>query len=139
MNTQINLPDSLKQLMCEHALSRPDQEVCGLLGGRQERIASYYPVKNIAPDPARRYLMEPAEQIAAMKTMRNRGESLAGIYHSHPDAPAQPSPTDLAMAYYPDSVYLILSLQSPAPELNAFYFDGRQFHQVTIIAVAGPA
>ena len=137
MKTQINLPDSLRQLMYEHARSRPAQEVCGLLGGRREQMSSYYPVTNIAPEPARRYLMQPAEQIAAMKTMRNRGETLAGIFHSHTDAPAQPSPTDLAMAYYPDTVYLILSLQSSPPALNAFYFDGGEFRQVTISAAGG--
>lgn len=137
MTIQLSLPDSLRQQMFEHALSRPSQEVCGLLGGRREQASSYYPVKNAAPEPARRYLMEPAEQIAAMKDMRDRGETLVGIFHSHTDTPARPSPTDLALAYYPDTVYLILSLQSAPPELNAFYFDGGQFRQVSITAAGG--
>jgi len=123
--------------MYEHALSDSSHEICGLLGGRQEKLASYYPVKNIAEDPARHYLMDPTEQIAAMKHMRDRDEALAAIFHSHPDAPAQPSRTDQNMAYYPDVTYLILTLQSSPPELNAFFFDGRQFIPQQIMAGSG--
>lgn len=118
--------------MCEQALSDPANEVCGLLGGQQQMLTSYYPVKNVAPDTARRYLMDPAEQIAAMKYMRDRDETLSAIFHSHTDAPAQPSSTDMELAYYPDTTYLILSLQTSPPELNAFFFDGEQFIQQQI-------
>lgn len=108
-----------------------------MLGGQQQVLTSYYPVKNIAPDRARRYLMDPAEQIAAMKSMRDRGETLSAIFHSHTDAPAQPSSTDRELAYYPDTIYLILSLQSNPPELNAFFFDGEQFIQQQILTDDG--
>lgn len=123
------LPDRLRRQIYEQALADPANEVCGLLGGQRQELTSYYPVKNIAPEPARRYLMDPAEQIAAMKAMRDRGETLTAIFHSHTDAPAQPSATDMELAYYPDTTYLILSLQSRPPELNAFFFDGTQFIQ----------
>lgn len=121
------LSERLRQQMFNHALSDSSHEICGLLGGKCQQLTSYYPVKNIAPDPARRYLMDPGEQIAALKQMRDQGESLAAIFHSHTDAPAQPSSTDLNMAYYPDTCYLILSLQTSPPEMNAFYFDGKKF------------
>ena len=134
MTLKINLPNTLKQQIYDQALSDPDNEVCGLLGGQHQIMTSYYPVRNIAPDAARRYLMDPAEQIAAMKSMRDRGETLAAIFHSHTNAPAQPSRTDLELAYYPDTTYLILSLQCDPPELNAFFFDGTQFTQQQIQA-----
>lgn len=113
--------------MYDHALSDPSHEICGLLGGQREYLTSYYPVKNIAGNPARQYLMDPAEQIAALKKMREQNEVLTAIFHSHTDAPAQPSQTDLDMAYYPEVTYLILTLQATPPELNAFFFDGSQF------------
>lgn len=127
MKVQIILPDNLRQQMYKHALSDPSHEICGLLGGQRDNLTSYYPVKNIAEDPARRYLMDPAGQIAALKQMRDQDEVLTAIFHSHTDAPAQPSSTDLDMAYYPDVTYLILTLQTTPPELNAFFFDGTQF------------
>ena len=127
MKVQIVLPDKLRLQVYEHALSDPLHETCGLLGGQRDSLTSYYPVKNIALDPARQYLMDPAGQITAMKQMREQNEELTAIFHSHTDAPAQPSRTDLDMAYYPDVTYLILTLQESPPELNAFFFDGTQF------------
>ena len=49
----------------------------------------------VADDPARRFEMDPADQIRAMKTMRERGETMLAIYHSHPSAPPEPSVHDL--------------------------------------------
>jgi len=42
--------------------------------------------------------------------MRERGEELFAIFHSHPAAPAEPSALDMAQAGYPDALYLIVSL-----------------------------
>ena len=56
--------------------------------------------------------MEPKQQVAAMKTMRESGEELFAIYHSHPNAPAIPSARDIEQAAYPDAYYLIISLNT---------------------------
>ena len=45
-----------------------------------------------------------------MKTMRENGETLFAIYHSHPSAPPEPSIHDLEGLGYPDALYLIISL-----------------------------
>ena len=42
--------------------------------------------------------------------MREAGIDLVSIYHSHPGGPAFPSATDVDLAYYPEAVYLIVSL-----------------------------
>jgi proteasome lid subunit RPN8/RPN11 len=59
-----------------------------------------------------RYEMDPKQQIDALRHMRDNGEELFAIYHSHPDAPAQPSLVDLMQAAYPDAYYLIVSLNT---------------------------
>jgi proteasome lid subunit RPN8/RPN11 len=121
--------------MLEHALAFPGEEVCGLIGASDGKPASYYPVANDAPDRTRRFLMNPAEQIAAMRGMRERGEELLGIFHSHPDGPAAPSAVDLELAAYPGTVYFIASLDGAAPELRAFRYDGAGFARLPLRSV----
>jgi len=129
---RIQLPETLRQLMLEHATSQSQKEVCGLIGASGDQFTSYYPVRNIAEDPGRVFLMDPVEQIEAMRQMRNSGEEIAGIFHSHPFSPAQPSATDRNLASYPYVSYLILSLSGSQPVFNAFFFDGKDFTQIPV-------
>lgn len=128
----VSLAPELLQILLDAALARPGEEVCGLLGGHANHIFSIYPVTNIEHDVRHAFLMEPQEQIAAMREMRERNESLRGIYHSHPDTSAEPSVMDTSRAAYPDVYYLIVSLQSSPPDLRAFYYDGSEFIEVRI-------
>jgi len=129
---QVRLSNHIKSAMLEQVRRSPQREVCGLLGGRHTTAEHYYPVVNIADDPASEYLMDPKQQIGAMRRMRERGEALMGIFHSHPDSPAQPSNTDLSKAAYPDTIYLIAGFgeKEDRLELNAFYYDGKSFTPV---------
>lgn len=129
------LSPELRQQMIDAAVANPDCEVCGLLGGTGETLDSFYPVTNVDPDTRRAFLMEPREQITTMRIMREKNESLRGIFHSHPDTPAEPSNTDRQRAAYPDVYYLIVSLQSSPPDLRAWYFDGSEFTKVSISTV----
>jgi proteasome lid subunit RPN8/RPN11 len=126
------LPRAVREEMLAHVNGDPEREVCGLLGGEGRRASRYYPAVNIAPEPAREFLLEPGAQIAAMRAMRERGESLLGIFHSHPDSPAVPSARDLAMAAYPDTIYVIAAPGQDRIDLNAFYYDGYDFAQIDI-------
>jgi proteasome lid subunit RPN8/RPN11 len=127
MRDRILLPNRLRQQIVEHALTSPDREVCGLVSGSESSLSAYYPVKNIAADPTVEFLMDPKEQVSAMKRIREAGETMAGIFHSHPGTPARPSTLDRRLAYYPDTIYFILSLLPRPPELLAYYFDGERF------------
>lgn len=131
--TQINLPQTLKQQMLEHARQHPQQESCGLIGGFAGLAKSYYPIKNIADDLAHRFLMEPEQQIDAMRKMRDRGETLSGIFHSHPDTAAEPSAIDLELASYPDVIYFIASLASKTPVFYSYHYDGISFNKVSLV------
>jgi len=122
----VHLDQPLAAAMLAHARETPAVEVCGLLGGAGGRLRSVYRVANIAPDPAQAFLMEPRGQIAAMKAMRTAGQILAGIYHSHPRGPAEPSAADLEQAAYPGVAYFIVA-PAADPPLRLFAFDGRHF------------
>jgi len=128
----LQLPRAIYEAMLQEARGAPREEVCGLLGGRGDTAGRYYPVRNIAADPRCEFLMEPGAQIDAMRAMRERGESLLAIFHSHPDSPAAPSALDLARAAYPDTIYLIAATAGKEPAMNAYYYDGKDFEQIDI-------
>lgn len=114
------LSQALVDEMVAHAAALYPEEACGLLAGRDGRAARFYPVENIHHSPVV-YEMEPVQQVRAMLDIEAAGLELLAIYHSHPHGPARPSPTDVALSYYPDQVQLILSLADhEQPVLRAF-------------------
>jgi proteasome lid subunit RPN8/RPN11 len=89
--------------------------------------ARCYPIKNSASDPAQQFFLNEKEHIEAIKLMRERGEVLFAIYHSHPSAAAFPSLKDLSLANYEKVLYLIISLNTKGIlEMRGFYIEGRQ-------------
>jgi proteasome lid subunit RPN8/RPN11 len=108
----IELPRALVNHMLHLAQSSPQQEVCGLVGAQGGKPTSCYPVANAAATPHQRFQLDPAGQIDALRQIRERGEALFAIFHSHPAAPAEPSPVDLAEAAYPDALNLLISLNT---------------------------
>jgi [CysO sulfur-carrier protein]-S-L-cysteine hydrolase len=55
-----------------------------------------------------------------------------GIFHSHPAGPPVPSPTDIAEAAYPDSLYVVISLQNSTPSVRAFRIIDGQVAEVKV-------
>ncbi len=108
----ITLSRPLVNQIMRHAQAAPEDEVCGLIGTTADGMMRVYPVANVAADTHHLFTMDPKEQIEAMRKMRESGETLFAIYHSHPDAPPAPSAIDLQQAAYPDALYLIISLDT---------------------------
>ncbi|MDW8328208.1 MAG: M67 family metallopeptidase, partial [Anaerolineales bacterium] len=104
----LRLTASQWRLITEHLTRELPNEACGLLGGRAGVVEQVIAVENAARSPVR-YRMDPARQLEAMLAIEAAGLELTAIYHSHPNGPATPSLTDIAEAYYPDSLYLICS------------------------------
>jgi len=113
--------------MVEHARREAPHECCGLIGGRDTRTQTIYPLRNVAADPLVTYEAAPEDLFAAQRAMRDRGEQLLAIYHSHPRAgDPTPSATDVRLAYYPSAVYFIVGLAGEAPCLRAFRISERE-------------
>ena len=108
----IQLPRTLVNQILTHAQRSPEDEVCGLIAVRQGRPSHSYPVENVADEPDHLFNMDPKGLIDTMRVMREKGEELFAIYHSHPHAPALPSATDIKQAAYPEALYLIVSLNT---------------------------
>jgi proteasome lid subunit RPN8/RPN11 len=110
-----------------HARETAPHECCGLIGGTGEDEArNIYRTRNVAGDPVVSYEAAPEDLFAAQRAMRERGEQLVAIYHSHPRSKdPEPSQTDVRLAYYPSAVYFIVGLGDKEPCLRAFRISER--------------
>ena len=106
----MTIPKTLYDDMLAHAHADYPNECCGLLAGKGSEITKLYRMSNTHHSPVS-YFMEPREQFRVFKEMRAEGTELLAIYHSHPHTVAYPSSTDVGLAYYPDAVYIIISLE----------------------------
>jgi proteasome lid subunit RPN8/RPN11 len=112
--------------MFAHARELSPAECCGLVSGSDERARAIYRLRNAARDPVVGYEAAPEELFAAQRRMRERGEELLGIYHSHPRSlEPVPSETDVRLAYYPSVIYFIIGLGAGASNLRAFRISER--------------
>lgn len=122
------IPQTLVEAMFAHARACAPEECCGLLGGEGSRAASVYPLRNVAPRREVAYEAAPGELFEAQRDMRARGETLVGVYHSHPrsDEPA-PSRTDVRLAFYPEAFYFIIGIgEEGGCVLRAFRISERE-------------
>ena len=116
---------SIQQVHVDEILSHAEREAprecCGLIGGNSASTQTIYPLRNAAADPQVTYEAAPEDLFAAQRAMRDRGEQLVAIYHSHPRSrDPEPSATDVRLAYYPSAVYLIVGLGADQPSVGVF-------------------
>jgi [CysO sulfur-carrier protein]-S-L-cysteine hydrolase len=127
-----------KQLVDElivHAREEAPNECCGMIGGADGSAETLYRSINAEASPLR-YSLDATDQFRIMREMEERGEELLAIYHSHTASAPYPSQTDVNLAAYPDSVYLIVSLQDPEdPELRGFWIREGEIEEATIDVV----
>jgi proteasome lid subunit RPN8/RPN11 len=160
----LKIPQEILDAMIAHARALDPFECCGLLAGTNGTVLRHYRITNtvakdaravevfdsanvkqlgLLPDTARAqvaYFMDPKEMLAAFKDMRQRNLELTAIYHSHPRSPAYPSPTDVGLAYYPNVVYLIISLeQKSSPDVRAYWIKDRQIVRAEFEPIGAPA
>ena len=131
----VEIPRALVNQILHHAQASPELEVCGLIGAKQGVPTSWYPVANAAAMPQVRFQLDPKGQIEAMRNMRERDEALFAIFHSHPTAPAEPSPVDLAEAVYLDALYLVISLNTKGVlEMRGFWIAAdKSVEEITLL------
>lgn len=134
MSQEIKITSAVKQAMEQQALASRPFECCGLLSGKGELITTTHPLRNEAEKAETRYFASPEDLFAAMKQIREKGEEMIGIYHSHPRSSAYPSVSDVEMAFYPEAIYFIMSLE-PELELRAFRITEAYTREVQIVII----
>lgn len=104
----------------EDARKRLPNEACGILSGKGDLATTFFSMKNTEGNPSR-YLMDSKEQFRVVKQIRENNETMQAIYHSHVASRAYPSSTDVQLAFYPGTYYVIVSLENRVhPVAKAF-------------------
>jgi [CysO sulfur-carrier protein]-S-L-cysteine hydrolase len=127
--------------MAAHARQDAPDECCGLLVGSSSLLDPPYTngvideavrSTNLERTPTR-YRIDPAEHVALVKRLRGTSRAIAGAYHSHPGTAPVPSASDLSEAFYPDFLYVIVSLaRSGNPEIRAWRIREGTATEVTL-------
>lgn len=97
------------EIIVAHAKAEYPREACGILAGKDKRATHIYKMANV-DQSSTTYYIDPKEQFRVMKDIRIRDLDMIGIYHSHVATAPYPSPTDVKLAFYPDSLHFIISL-----------------------------
>ena len=123
----------VEQLVAQAKRDAPN-ETCGLIGGKDERALQIYPLKNVDENPRIRYMAEPLELLHAIRDVEEAHDwQVLAIYHSHPATQAYPSATDVARAFYPDAIYILISLMNPElAQVRGFEIKEEKISEVTL-------
>ena len=143
--TSVALPASIRQAIVAQARAEYPNEACGLLIGDAPsadggRALNYVPTRNKAASPYR-YEIDPADLLRLTIETDDADDAFWGIVHSHTHSPAVPSPTDIGLAFYPDALYLLVSLSEDeadpangAPSLRGWRIVDGVVHEVALTA-----
>lgn len=128
----ITLPQEFAQEMIAQAKEEAPYEACGVIAGQEGRAVKLYQTAN-ADHSKRTYRLEPEEQYKIFIEMEEKGWELWGIYHSHPTIPAYPSARDIEQAYFPEALYLIVSLAQEEAEIKGFRIVGGEVREEELV------
>jgi proteasome lid subunit RPN8/RPN11 len=114
--------DQARTLETQAKAARP-REACGLIAGHGTQAQQILPAENVAADPERFYVIDPAALAKHLPALERQGQALIAFYHSHPQGDPIPSQTDIAEVTYGDIPYLIIGLRGGEARFAAWRFD----------------
>jgi len=139
----VEVPEAIREAIVGHARAEYPNESCGLIVGDRPaaeggRALRWEPLRNRAASPLR-YEIEPDDLLRLTIATDDADEVFWAIVHSHVRSPAVPSPTDVGLAFYPDALYVLVSLAAEladpatdAPSLRAWRIVDGTVHEVPI-------
>ncbi len=110
----VRLPRALTEAIVAQASAEYPNEACGIVIGSGPAAEGgvalrYVACRNVAASPYR-YTIDSQEALRLSIEADDAGEEFWAIVHSHVRSPAVPSPTDIGLAFWPDALYLLVSL-----------------------------
>jgi [CysO sulfur-carrier protein]-S-L-cysteine hydrolase len=128
----MRIPSSIYDELLEHAREEAPNECCGILGGSDGEARTLYRATNAEQSPLR-YTLDPDDLFRiTFKEIPANDEEMLAIYHSHTASPAYPSQTDINLATYPDSIYLIVSLAEGERPLRGYRIENEEVSEVEL-------
>ena len=140
-----SLPSSIRDAIVEHARREVPNEACGLIVGDRSaadggRALRWEPVRNPLASPYR-YAIDPDDLLRLTVETDDADQVFWAIVHSHTHTPGVPSPTDVGLAFYPDALYMLVSLSEAEvdpntgePGVRAWRIVNGEVHEVTVNA-----
>ena len=110
----VELPRLMARQIVDQARAEYPNEACGIVIGSGVPADAGVPVRyaacrNEAASPYR-YVIDSQEALRLSIEADDAGQEFWAIVHSHVRSPAVPSPTDVGLAFWPDALYLLVSL-----------------------------
>jgi proteasome lid subunit RPN8/RPN11 len=128
----VRFPRALLDEVIEHAREDMPNECCGIVASDDGAAVKVFRATNAEASPVR-YSLEPREQYRITMDIEEQGWDLGAIYHSHTRSEAYPSQTDVNLAFYPDALYVIVSVRDPDnPEVRAFRIADERIEEVEL-------
>src|SRR5580698_5939592 len=126
----LKISDTVYSELRAHGEETYPHECCGVLLGNAtpdgNHVREIVRAGNTRTDSAHnRYNIAPEELVKIQRQGRQLGLDIVGFYHSHPDHPAQWSPTDFAEAHWVGCSYVITAVEKGAArQTNSFLLTG---------------
>lgn len=130
----LQLPREFVDEMIAHAREDAPNECCGIIAGKDGQPTMVFRSINELANPYR-YKMDSQDQLRILRECQENEWDFLAFYHSHTASEAYPSPTDIRLAFvpetpkttgtpmlwWPDAYWVIVSLEDAGnPVVRAF-------------------
>jgi [CysO sulfur-carrier protein]-S-L-cysteine hydrolase len=141
----VRLPRAIADAIIAQARAEYPNEACGIVTGTASAAEggeplAYEACRNRAASP-HRYEIHPDDLYRVLVASDDVDGVFWAIVHSHVRTEARPSGTDIGLAFYPDALYVLISLADDqagpggAPSLRAWRIVERTVHEVALEVV----
>jgi len=130
----VRVPRALLDEIVAHAREEAPNECCGMIAARDGEAVAVHRAVNAAASPFR-YELDGMEQYRIQAAIEDAGFDLGAIYHSHTRSDPVPSQTDINLAFYPESLYVIVGVSSEEPDVRSWRIVEGRVEQVPLEVV----
>lgn len=130
MTALVWLTSTLAAALQDHARARYPEECLGALLRAPSGEVTARPLENVAAEPRRGFALAARDYLALEAEAEQRGLTVMGFYHSHPDAEAVPSARDAEAAWAGWWTVIVPVWDGGAGPPRAWRYDGAAFREV---------
>ena len=133
----VELPATTLQAMIDHARAEYPNEMCGVIVGDRPAADGgqplrWEPTRNRAASPLR-YEIHPDDLLRLTIETEAADEEFWAIAHSHTHSAPRPSLTDIGLAFYPEALYILVSLAEDKPAAAAWRIVDGEVYPVELL------